>query len=264
MELASSWASIWNWCLTDLTAVFFLPCYYIVWTILSLTVIDERSELWGTQDSVISEVTSFTTVLDFICKQSFFLVGGIKDNGQFSGVIVPYWASTCLSQPVPGPSSVECWVVRLAQKLLGLSGYQNHRRGLLINTWTWAYPEFPVWKDLEGPRKDLDHKVLKGSMWVLKPLSQHHTLRTSRVEDPQILWVLMVYDLPEPVSWRAPQKVSWCPHFEYSVGVWEMSPTCWCVWTLVLQLVVHCLCCGTFRGGALLEEYVMGVGAESS
>lgn len=44
----------------------------------SLEVYHERRELWGTQDSVISEVTSFTTVLDFIYKQSFFLVGGIK------------------------------------------------------------------------------------------------------------------------------------------------------------------------------------------
>lgn len=69
----------------------------------------------------------------------------------------------------------------------------------------------------------------------------------------------MAYDLPEPVSWRAPQNVSWCPHF-----VWEMSPTGRCVWTLVLQLVAHCLDCGTFRRGSLAGGVCHGVGVESS
>lgn len=72
----------------------------------SLEVYHERRELWGTQDSVISEVTSFTTVLDFICKQSFFLVGGkkIMANSQVS-LFPTELRPACLSW------SLICWLL---------------------------------------------------------------------------------------------------------------------------------------------------------
>lgn len=63
------------------------------------------------------------------------------------------------------------------------------QEGLSISTQTWAYPRVPTLEGLGGPQKDLDHEVLKGSRWVLKPLSQHHILRTRRVDDSLILLI---------------------------------------------------------------------------